>query len=160
MGSVQLKMQQNPFSAGAYRPRTLPGKLTSYDAHPDTIVGWGGDTTSHSQSPLTPLASRISISPPSATKSATSLHSAGHSLVEAGFQHCRQTNGWIGYTTQPHQRSIRSSSNWISILLVRAYFLFSLWLSLLYTPNKRIIVGCNYHTSDNYISDRFTAYLW
>ena len=60
MGSFKLRMQQNPFSAGA-RSRTRLGELTTLLQAPDPLVGWGGDTPS--PSPLDAFG--VSISPPS-----------------------------------------------------------------------------------------------
>ena len=44
-------MHQNPFSAGA-PPRSPDPAGGAYDAPPDPLVGWGGDTPSPYSSPL------------------------------------------------------------------------------------------------------------
>ena len=60
-----FEMQQNPFSAGA-PPRTPLGELTSYDAPPDRLVGWGGGYPL--PIPLTLNASGVSNSAPMAPR--------------------------------------------------------------------------------------------
>ena len=51
----KLKMHQNLFL-----PLPLLGQLRQYDTPPDSLVGWGGDTPSHSPFPFpsTPSTSR------------------------------------------------------------------------------------------------------
>jgi len=64
MCSFKLKMYQHRFW-----PRLCPGpRWGAYNASPDPLIGWGGDTSAHSHPLSTPLASREGLVGPGPTK--------------------------------------------------------------------------------------------